>query len=79
METATLAEQLMGLRIIQGDMVEILNPYYFLLRDQDGKNVRVHTNKKTKITGDINPGARIEAQVKRNDLAVKMSLVAIHE
>jgi hypothetical protein len=78
METATLAEQLMGLRIIQSDEVEILNPYYFL-RDQDGKNVRVHTNKKTKITGDINPGARIEAQVKRNNLAVKMSLVAIHE
>jgi hypothetical protein len=78
METATLAEQLMGLRIIQGDVVEIINPYYFL-RDQDGKNVRVHTNKKTKITGDINPGARIEAQVKRNNLEVKMSLVAIHE
>jgi hypothetical protein len=68
----------MGLRIIQGDVVEIINPYYFL-RDQDGKNVRVHTNKKTKITGDINPGARIEAQVKRNNLEVKMSLVAIHE
>jgi hypothetical protein len=78
METAMLAEQLMGLRIIQGDVVEIINPYYFL-RDQDGKNVRVHTNKKTKITGDINPGARIEAQVKRNNLEVKMSLVAIHE
>jgi hypothetical protein len=78
METATLVEQLMGFRIIQGDVVGIIDPYYFL-RDQDGKNVRVHTNKKTKITGDINPEARIEAQVKRNNLnnlAVKMSLVA---
>jgi len=50
METATLAEQLMGLRIIQGDVMEIINPYYFL-RDQDGKNVRVHTNKKDQAHG----------------------------
>jgi hypothetical protein len=59
MEVATLVEQLMGLRMIQGDVVQIDNAFYFL-RDQDGKNVQVHTNKKTKITGDINPGARVE-------------------
>jgi hypothetical protein len=35
--------------------------------------------KKTKITGESNPEARIEAEVKRNNLAVKMSLIAIHE
>ena len=78
MEIATLVEQLMGLRMIQGDVVQIVNAYY-LLRDQDGKNVQMHTNKKTKITGDINPGARVEAQVNRNNLAVKISLMAIHE
>jgi hypothetical protein len=59
MEVATPVEQLMGLRMIQSDVVQIVNAYYFL-RDQDGKNVRVHTNKKTQITGDINPGARVE-------------------
>ncbi|MFI5224350.1 MAG: hypothetical protein ACHQX3_08955, partial [Nitrospirales bacterium] len=47
---------------IEGDVVRIEAAHYFVM-GQDGKEVRVHTDRSTKMTGNIRQGDRIVANV----------------
>ena len=60
--------------IIQGDVVRVEYGTYFV-KEKDGKEVRLETNNKTQMMGQIKQGDRIEAKV--NDQNHALSIVAV--
>ncbi len=60
-----------GAKTIQGELVRIDDGNYFV-KVKDGKEVRLHTDKSTKMIGEIKKGDRIEA--KMNDQNHALSL-----
>lgn len=60
-----------GATTIQGELVRVEAGNYFV-KVKDGKEVRAHTDKTTKMIGEINKGDRIEA--KMNDQNHALSL-----
>ena len=48
--------------MIKGDLVRIDYADY-VVKEKDGNEVRVHTDKKTQIMGQLKPGDRVEAKV----------------
>jgi N-acetyl-beta-hexosaminidase len=56
---------------LQGELLKIEGEFY-LVKDQTGKEVRLHVDKDTKMMGDITPGAKIEAQVWTDGYAISI-------
>jgi len=48
--------------MISGDLVKIDGSFY-VVKDKDGKEHRIHFNDTTKIEGDIKAGAKVEVDV----------------
>ena len=47
-------------KIIRGELVKIEGPYY-VIRDGEGREVRLHVSKDTELSGSFKPGDQIEA------------------
>jgi len=56
------AKRLEQAKVIKGDLVRIDYADY-VVKEKDGNEVRVHTDKKTQIMGQLKPGDRVEAKV----------------
>ena len=56
------AKRLEQAKVIKGDLVRIDYGDY-IVKDKDGNEVRVHTDKKTQVMGQISKGDRVEAKV----------------
>lgn len=55
--------------VIKGNLVSIDYEDY-IIKEKDGKEVRVHINKKTQMMGQIKKGDRVEAKVDAKDNAL---------
>ena len=60
-----------GAKTIKGELFRVEEGNYFV-KGQDGKEVRLHTDKTTQMTGDIKKGDRIEAQVNDQNHALSI-------
>ena len=47
-------------QIIRGELVKIEGPYY-VVRDAEGREIRLHVSRDTEMTGSFKPGDQIEA------------------
>lgn len=56
------AKRLEQAKVIKGDLVRIDYADY-IVKDKDGNEIRVHTDKKTQVMGQIRQGDRVEAKV----------------
>ena len=56
-------------KVIKGDLVNIDYGDY-IVKDKDGKEVRVHTDRKTQIMGQLKKGDRVEVKVDKHDNAL---------
>jgi hypothetical protein len=63
------ASRLEQAKVIKGDLVSIDYGDY-IIKEKDGKEVRVHIDKKTQIMGQIKKGDRVEAKVDAKDNAL---------
>ena len=59
-------------KVIKGDLVRVDYGDY-IVKDSDGKEVRLHMSKKTQIMGQLSKGDRVEAKVdeKNNALSIR--------
>ena len=66
------ANRLEQAKVIKGDLVNIDYGDY-IVKDKDGKEVRVHVNSKTMAMGQITKGDRVEVKVddKNHVLAIR--------
>jgi cold shock CspA family protein len=66
------AKRLAEAKVIKGELVRIDYGDY-IVKEQDGKEVRVHVEKKTQIMGQLSKGDRVEVKVddKNNALAIR--------
>ena len=60
-----------GAKTITGELFRVEDGNYFV-KVKDGKEVRLHTDKTTKMTGAIKKGDRIEAQVNNQHHALSI-------
>lgn len=60
-----------GARMIKGELSRVKDGNYFV-KVKDGKEVRLHTDKTTQMTGEIRKGDRIEAQVNNENHALSI-------
>ena len=51
-----------GTKSVKGEVLRI-EGHNYVVREQDGKEVSLHADSTTQMTGDISPGYSIEAQV----------------
>jgi len=58
-------------RTIKGDVTRIEYAYYFV-KEQDGREVRMHADNTTQMMGQIKKGDRVEAEVTEQDHALWM-------
>jgi uncharacterized membrane protein YcgQ (UPF0703/DUF1980 family) len=58
-------------RTIKGELSRVEDGNYFV-KVKDGKEVRLHTDKTTKMTGEIKKGDHIEAQVNTKNHALSI-------
>ena len=58
-------------KTIKGEVLRVEGENYFV-KGQDGKEVRLHTDKTTEKTGTINLGDRIEAKVNEENHALSI-------
>jgi hypothetical protein len=63
------ARRLEQAKVIKGDLVNIDYGDY-IVKDKDGKEVRVHTDSKTQMTGQLKKGDRVEVKVDNHDNAL---------
>jgi len=63
------ASRLEQAKVIKGDLVNIDYADY-IVKDKDGKEVRVHTDRKTQIMGQIKKGDRVEVKLDDHDNAL---------
>jgi len=56
------ARRLAQAKVIQGDLVRVDYGDY-IVKEKDGNEVRVHTDKKTQMMGQLKKGDRVEAKV----------------
>jgi len=63
------ASRLEQARVIKGDLVNIDYGDY-IVKDKDGKEVRVHTDRKTQIMGQLKKGDRVEVKLDNHDNAL---------
>ncbi|HEX4967644.1 MAG TPA: hypothetical protein VFV44_03920 [Nitrospiraceae bacterium] len=66
------AKRLAEAKVIKGELVRIDYGDY-IVKEQDGKEVRVHMEKRTQIMGQLSKGDRVEVKVddKNNALAIR--------
>jgi uncharacterized membrane protein YcgQ (UPF0703/DUF1980 family) len=62
-----------GAKTIQGELTRVEDGNYFV-KLKDGKEVRLHTDKTTKMMGEIKKGDRIEAQMNNQNHALSIHL-----
>ena len=60
-----------GAKTIKGELSRVEDGSYFV-KAKDGKEVRVHTDKTTKMMGKIQKGDRIEAKVNKKNHALSI-------
>jgi uncharacterized membrane protein YcgQ (UPF0703/DUF1980 family) len=60
-----------GAKTIKGELFRVEDGNYFV-KVKDGKEVRVHTDKTTQMTGEIKKGDRIEAKVNDQNHALSI-------
>jgi len=60
-----------GTKTIKGELFRVEEGNYFV-KVKGGKEVRLHTDKTTKMTGEIKKGDRIEAKVNNQNHALSM-------
>jgi hypothetical protein len=60
-----------GAKTIKGELSRVEDGNYFV-KAKDGKEVRVHTDKTTKMMGKIKKGDRIEAKVNEKNHALSI-------
>jgi uncharacterized membrane protein YcgQ (UPF0703/DUF1980 family) len=60
-----------GAKMIKGELSRVEDGNYFV-KVKDGKEVRLHTDKTTKMTGEIKKGDHIEAQVNTKNHALSI-------
>jgi hypothetical protein len=60
-----------GAKTIKGELSRVEDGNYFV-KVKDGKEVRLHTDKTTQMTGDIKKGDRIEAKVNKKNHALSI-------
>ena len=60
-----------GAKMIKGELSRVEDGNYFV-KVKDGKEVRLHTDKTTKMVGEIKKGDRIEAQVNKKNHALSI-------
>ena len=60
------ASRLEQAKVIKGDLVNIDYGDY-IIKEKDGKEVRVHIDKKTQVMGQIKKGDRVEVKVDDHD------------
>ena len=65
-------DKLKGGNVIQGEVLRIDGENY-LVKDQNGKEVRIHVNEATEKTGTIAQGDRIEAEVNNQSHALSIA------
>ena len=65
-----------GVRTIRGEVLRVDHENYFV-KQHDGKEVRVHIDEMTQMTGSIGQGERIEAKV--NDQNHALSIREAHK
>ena len=58
-----------GSKTVKGELFRIEGGNYFV-KIKDGKEVRLHTDKTTQMTGEIKKGDRIEAKVNKKNHAL---------
>ena len=58
-------------KTIKGELSRVEDGNYFV-KVKDGKEVRLHTDKTTQMTGEIKKGDRIEAQVNTKNHALSI-------
>jgi hypothetical protein len=63
------ASRLEQAKVIKGDLVNIDYADY-IVKDKDGKEVRVHTDRKTQLMGQIKKGDRVEVKLDEHDNAL---------
>jgi len=63
------ASRLEQAKVIKGDLVNIDYGDY-IVKDKDGKEVRVHTDRKTQIMGQLKKGDRVEVKLDNHDNAL---------
>ena len=60
-----------GIKTIKGELFRVEGGHYFV-KGKDGKEVRLHTDKTTQMTGEIKKGDRIEAKVNNQNHALSI-------
>jgi hypothetical protein len=60
-----------GAKTITGELFRVEDGNYFV-KVKDGKEVRLHTDKTTQMTGKIKKGDRIEAKVNNQNYALSI-------
>lgn len=65
------ASRLAQAKVIKGDLVRVDYGDY-ILKDKDGKEIRVHMTNKTQIMGQLKKGDRVEAKVDDQDNALSV-------
>ena len=68
------ASRLEQAKVIKGDLVTIDYGDY-IVKDKDGKEVRVHTDRKTQMMGQLKKGDRIEVKLDNHDNALSIRLL----
>jgi len=63
-----------GAKTIKGELFRVEDGNYFV-KVKDGKEVRLHTDKTTKMMGEIKKGDRIEAKVSEQNHALSIRSV----
>jgi len=65
------AKRLAEAKVIKGDLVRIDYGDY-IVKESDGKEVRVHVTKKTQIMGQLSKGDRVEVKVDEQNNALSI-------
>jgi len=60
-----------GSKMIQGELFRVESGNYFV-KVKDGKEVRLHTDKTTEMSGEVKKGDRIEAKVNNQNHALSI-------
>lgn len=58
-------------RMVKGDVMRIEYAYY-VVKEKDGREVRLHADKTTQMMGQLKQGDRVEAEVTDQNHALRM-------
>ena len=67
----TQSSSVEGSKMIRGELFRVESGNYFV-RVKDGKEVRLHTDKTTEMSGEVKKGDRIEAKVNNQNHALSI-------